>query len=701
MATAQLTAVPARLSVDSSGVRSRAAILVPAAIGGVLLAVILYAAFAHGAVSPSVDARIELIITALAVAAMVPWLWTGTLRIAAPRTAALAIGLLAAFAAWNGITVFWSVAPDQTWLEVNHVVTYLLVLGLGIVIGSSYPRALELVGVGFVWVALAVTAYALGQKLFPGLHVPGLFNLNQTGPLPRLQEPLGYWNALALFIALAVPLAWAVAADQGRSGRARIAALCAIELMVLTIVFTYSRGGLLALAIALAVGIAVSGDRLRCAMWLGLSLAATLPVAVLGLVSPQLTRAGEKLSSRESGGAILAILLSLSLVALIAAARKLLTVEPRVRIAADRLPALRRLAAAGAVVVVVAAVLALAVSSRGLTGTISHAWHTFTTTQPASNYDPNRLLSADSQNRWVWWKEAAGAFGDRPLGGWGAGSFAVVHRLYRRDTLTVQQPHSVPLQFLSETGVVGALLAVGAFVLLLRAGLRAVKRREPGSQRLLAAGAFAAGLAYAIHSLYDWDWEIPAVTLPALLLLGVLVASRARVPGSPVREPLRLGRRGAWLAASTLWLGAFALSIELPNLAASKASAAVVNASATSPAALARARSDAQTASAIDPLSDAGLRAEATLALHQGQLGNAQADLQQAVQREPSDVQAWEQLAYVDVLLRENTRGLEAARHAIALDPQGPNTITYVRARLLNAPPELSPTAGPTPLSAP
>jgi Flp pilus assembly protein TadD len=169
----------------------------------------------------------------------------------------------------------------------------------------------------------------------------------------------------------------------------------------------------------------------------------------------------------------------------------------------------------------------------------------------------------------------------------------------------------------------------------------------------------------------------------------------------PVREPRRLGRRGAWLAASTLWLGAFALSIELPNLAASKASAAVVNASATSPAALARAQSDAQTASAIDPLSDAGLRAEATLALHQGQLGNAQADLQQAVQRQPSDVQAWEQLAYVDVLLRDNTRGLEAAQHAIALDPQGPNRINYVRAGLLNAPPEFSPTARPTPLSAP
>jgi O-antigen ligase len=701
MATAQLTADPTGLSVHSVRARTRSAVLIPAAIATALLALILYAAFAHGAVSPSVDARIELIITGIAVAALVPWLWTGTLRLAAPRTAAVGVGLLGAFGLWSGITVLWSVAPDQTWLELNHIVTYILVLGLAMAIGSSHARGLDFVAVGFVWVALVVTAYALGQKLFPGLHVPGLFDLNQTGPLPRLQEPLGYWNALALFVAMAVPPALAVACDRARPRRTRIAALCAIELMLLTIVFTYSRGGLLALAIGLAVGIVISGDWLRSAMWLGVAVLATVPIAVLGLVSPQLSRAGEKLSSREFGGAILAILLVISLVALVAGARKLIGLEPRLRIDASRFRGLRRLGLAGAGVVVVGIVLALSVSSRGLTGTVSHAWHTFTTTQPASNYDPSRLLSADSQNRWVWWKEAAGAFSDRPLGGWGAGSFAVVHRLYRRDTLTVQQPHSVPLQFLSETGVVGALLAVGAFVLLLRAGVGSVRRREPGSQRLMAAGALAAGLAYAIHSLYDWDWEIPAVTLPALLLLGVLVSSRARVPGAPMRQRHPLGPRAAWLAAGTLWLGVFALSIELPNLAASQASAALVNASATSPAVLAQAQSDARTASALDPLSDAGLRAQATLAIHQGRLASGRTYLQQAVQRAPSDVQAWSQLAFVDVLLRDNAGARSAAQQAIALDPQSPNAINSVRSRLLSAPPEASATATPTPLSGP
>ena len=88
-----------------------------------------------------------------------------------------------------------------------------------------------------------MTAYALGQKLFPGLHVAGRVHLNQTGPLPRLQEPLGYWNALALFIAMGAPIALALAVDSSRRRRARLAALVGLELMLLAVGFTYSRGG--------------------------------------------------------------------------------------------------------------------------------------------------------------------------------------------------------------------------------------------------------------------------------------------------------------------------------------------------------------------------------------------------------------------------------------------------------------------------
>jgi hypothetical protein len=683
--------------------RSRSAVKLPAA----LLLLILYAAFDHGAVALPVDTRLQVAIAAIAAVAGAAWLWSGTLRFSAPRSAIAGTVLLGAFACWSGITVLWSVAPDQTWIELNRAIGYVIVLCLAIAVGASLANAVELVTSGFLAIALAVTVYALGQKLFPGLHLAGVFNLDQTGPLPRLQEPLGYWNALALFLALGVPIALARAVDSSRPPRTRLAAACAVQLMLLTIALTYSRGGLLALAIALIVGIGLGGERLRSLAWLGAAAVAAVPPLVLGLSASSLADAGVSLSSREGAGALLAVVLLVSLAVLVLAGRRLLALEPRLRVDPRRMPTFRRLALGAIAVLVLSAVVALSLSSRGLGGTFSHAWRSFTSTQAVSNYDPNRLLTTAS-NRWVWWKEAAGAFSDRPLGGWGAGSFGVVHLLYRRDTLPVQQPHSVPLQFLAETGIAGALLGLGAFVLLLGAAARSVRGRAQGSERLLVAALLAGAVAYAVHSLYDWDWNIPAVTLPALLFLGVLAGARGARGIEDRSGPTETrslegpgpGSRALWLGALTLWLCAFALSAALPSLAASKANSALVQAADGSPSALASAHSGAALASSLDPLSDAGLRAEATIAIHRGRLIGARGYLQDAVRRDPTDVLAWNQLALVYGLLRDSQSSTVALQRVVALDPSGPRAQTIMRFELLTAPPRASATATPTPLPA-
>jgi hypothetical protein len=691
MSTAELTGTPSGLTGGSRaatrGADTAAPTRLPSLLTGALLAVVLYAALEHGAVTLPAEARLQVAIAALAAAAGGAWLWTGTLRLAAPRVAIVGTALLAGFACWSGITVLWSVAPNQTWIELNRAITYVLTLCIAIALGASSPRAIRQLASGFFLVALVVTLYGLGQKLFPGFHIGGVFDLNQTGPLPRLQEPLGYWNALALFVAMGVPIALALATDARRGPRLRLSALGTVELMLLVIVFTYSRGGLLALAVGLAAGVAASGERLRSAMWLAAVAVATVPPVVFGLESHRLTTAGVSLSHRELAGAELALVLLASLAVLVAVGGRLLALEARVRIAPERAPGVRRVALALAAVLVVSAVVGVSVSSRGLGGTVSHAWHTFTSTKATSNTNPSRLLSADSENRWVWWKEAAGAFSDRPVGGWGAGSFGVVHLLYRRDTLTVQQPHSVPLQFLAETGIVGALLAVGGFALLLASAAGLPRRLPKGPERLLASALLAGAVAYAVHSLYDWDWDIPAVTLPVFLFLGVLVGARRRAtsPAPLVRSSATT--RTLALGALALWLCAFALSAALPSLAASKAAAALVEAASTKSAALRSAQSSAALASDLDPLSDAGLRVEATVALHRGRLARSRAYLMQAVGRDPTDLQAWAQLGQVDALVGD-ARGVErVARRLVALDPRGPWVQVLRRAHVLSAPP--------------
>jgi tetratricopeptide (TPR) repeat protein len=273
-----------------------------------------------------------------------------------------------------------------------------------------------------------------------------------------------------------------------------------------------------------------------------------------------------------------------------------------------------------------------------------------------------------------------------------------VHLLYRRDTLPVQQPHSVPLQFLSETGIVGAALGIGALLLLLGAAGRSVRRRPPGSERLLAAALLTGAVAYGIHSLYDWDWNIPGVTLPALVFIGVVVGARGASDRPPSPDTPAPATRGLRLGALTLWLCVFALSAVLPSLAASKANSALIQAASGSSSALRSAQASAALASSLDPLSDAGLRAEATIAIHRGLLGRARADLQAAVGRDPTDVLAWNQLALVYALLRDTSGATLAAQRVIALDPRGQTAQTLLRSELLAAPPGESAAASQTPL---
>jgi hypothetical protein len=698
MSTAQLS-YPARGSVDALGERLRARPRAPYLLGAALLVLLLYAAFEHGAVASGPNARIQVALSAVAAFAAGAWLWTGTLRLAAPRAAYVGVALLAGFAVWSGVSLIWSVSPEGTWTELNHGLEYVLVLCLAISLGSSLRRSVELVAEGFLVVVLAVAVYALGQKVVPGLYLHDVSTLNQNELLSRLQDPLGYWNALALFVLLGLPIALSLAVDRDRPVRQRLTGLCSVVLIALVIAFTYSRGGVLAAVVAIAVALALSGVRLRALMWLAAAMLAALPAMLFGLLDHSLTTS-TSLSARESAGAALGAILIVSLAGLVSAGHWLARRERAAHVSPERASGITRLLFALVGVAIIAGLLAITVSSRGLTGTLSHEWKTFTNTHEASISSPSRLFAADSANRWVWWKEAVGAWSDRPITGWGAGSFPVVHLLYRRDTLSVQQPHSVPLQFLAETGIVGAALAIAAFALLLTVAVKAVRARAPGGERVLAAALLAAAAAYAIHTFYDWDWDIPAVTMPALVLLGVLLGSAAG-PRKP--RVAGLGIRAVGLVAATLLMCAFALSAAVPSLAGSKANSALVAAASDSAGSLQRAQAGAALATSLDPLSDVGLRVEATIATRRGEYALARRDLLAAVARDPSDAIAWQTLVFVELGLGDISDAMRAADRALLLDPKNAFSVELAtglsqRASFDAEPPRDSPTAAQTPL---
>jgi len=354
-------------------------------------------------------------------------------------------------------------------------------------------------------------------------------------------------------------------------------------------------------------------------------------------------------------------------------------------------------------VVALGCLLVILAAPGGPGGVADRAWGSFTTTKEDKISDPARIVSATSGNRWVWWEEAAGAWSARPLEGWGAGSFPVTHKLYRQVEINVAQPHSMPLQFLAETGLIGALLALGGLGFLVFSALDRVRGMARGRERDIAVALFAGGVAWFVHSLIDWDWDIPGVTVPALLFLGVLVAIprrdlRRQLPTGPPQRPV--GARGAALVAACLLLGLAIVSAWLPALADSKSDSAVLVSTDADDAERGRATAQAELAARLDPTSVRPLLAAASLAEGRGRLLDARNYLIEAVDRQPYSVAAWIRLLRLAIVTADRPGAEAAGRRLRELDPLSSGSrSSAARLALFSVPASASPTATGTPLS--
>ncbi|MEA2265829.1 MAG: hypothetical protein QOE27_1412 [Solirubrobacteraceae bacterium] len=677
-----------------------------------LLALCAYAAFARGATDIAAETRLQVLLAGLALAGAVAWLGVASPPPAISRRALTAVALLVAFAAWSGLSLLWSVAPADTWVEINRTIEYALFTALALAAASRASHATELAARGLLAVAIAVALYALAGKVIPGVHLGGLIDFDQTAIFSRLRAPLDYWNALGLVCVLAAPLALRLATDVTRPDLARLRSLLALGLLLVVLGLTYSRGGILALVVVIAATTWLGGPRLRGLAAFALAALAAVPGLAFAFTQGPLTHDNVPVHDRVGSGLLLGLILIASFAGLGLAGRRLLSLEAGLTPDPDRTARVWRLLGRGALAALAVGVVLLAVSSRGLFGSISHEVDAFTQAKAVPVTQPSRLLSTNSGNRWVWWKEAAGAFSDQPIGGWGAGSFPVTHLLYRQPpALNVRQPHNVPLQFLAETGIVGALLALGALGALVAAALDRVRRTPPGREQALAGACLAAGLAWLVHCVVDWDWDIPGATLPALLLLAVAAAAS---PPPPLAPPARSGpvdrRPPAWpprlalagLAAVTLALAAFAASAILPDLSQTKAQQALAEAgAATTPAQLAHAQTTAELAARLNPLAVEPLLDAAVIADRRG-LRTAERDyLLRAVARAPYEALPWTRLSYVAVTLGDRAGLLSAVRQALAVDPIGlQSLILAATAEPYIALPENSATATGTPLPA-
>jgi len=682
-----LGAPPARIRTPRSGVALLAAVV----------AVCAYAVFAHGAVGLPEEPRLQIGLAFVGVGAAVGLLLTRSLSLRAPAEVWIAVGLLAGFAVWCGVTLLWSVAPEQTWAHVNRAVAYVLVLVLALTLASSLPRAIERFAYGWLLVALACALYGLAGKIMPGVELLGI-DFDHTAVASRLRAPLEYWNALGLVMVLAIPIALRIATDQTRRDPMRLGGLAALFVLLVCLGMTYSRGGVLAFFVALTVVTLLGGQRLRGLAVIGVTIVASIPILGLSFSRPALKDVNVPLDERIPDGILLGLVGAGCLLALLIAGWGLLRLEERTPWDAERTQLVWRGLAATAAILGVLLLAGIASYEGGPGGWADDAWTKFTETSKDEVSDPARLVSSNSGNRWVWWQEAAGAWSDKPLQGWGAGSFAVTHKMYRDTELGVVQPHNMPLQFLAETGIVGTLLVSGALGFLLFCAFERVRAMATGRDRDVAL--FAGALAWVAHGLVDWDWDIPGVTIPALIFLGVLAGTPWRPHSQAPPDHRAIGTRGALVALACVAAGLLVVSAGLPMIADQKASAAQAISTNAGPGELEAAAAEADLAARLDPTAVRPLFAAAAIAQGRDRLVDAQEYLLDAVDRQPYNATAWQRLLELALKTADRPAARLAATRLLELDPIGSGTRALVaRLVLFEVPAAGSPTATGTPLS--
>ena len=567
---------------------------------------------------------------------------------------ALAV-LLVAWAAWTGATIAWSIQPDRSWSVFNRSLTYVALFALGAVAAATARRAPRLAAAALACLVGAAVLWALAGKVVPALGP----DVERSA---RLHAPVEYWNALALLIAMSLPAWLWIAAAPGRRPHLRAGACVALSLSLVALALTGSRGGIAVAALAVGTWLALAAPRLESATALAVAGLPAVAAAVWALSRPGIAEAGVPESDRVDDGALLLVALAVAATFVFLAAFALARAGER----RPPSPRARRLAGQAAVA------LALAVAAGVLVAAVVRvgnpvAWVDARLDEfrnPPSvqvEQGPGRFADVSSNNRWIWWTEAWTLFRGRPLGGSGAGTFALARKPIREGTHSPLDPHNLGLRALSETGLVGFLL-LAATVAAAAAVAAGALRRLRGGDRLATAALVAAAVAYLAHSLVDMGFEFVAVSAPLFVILGVL-AGAGRAPGA------RRGSLLPGLAAAVIVLTAVA-SLATPRLAERRLDDAVDSFAARDVTGAARLAREAQ---ALNPLSIAPLHIEAAAQQALGRLDEAERLYVEAVELQPENPATWYELGRFQLQVRRDpAAALRYLDRSWALDAFGP-----------------------------
>ena len=621
-----------------------------ACAGGAALGLALFAAaYDDGAYSLESRATIAIAVWWAILAGVALGIWP---RRPVPRGAIAAGALLAGFACWDLASTAWAPSAEDAFTEFDRTALYLGVYVL-VVVSSAASRLLRWLD-GLVLAVLAIAVVALVSRLFPGsFPARGLPELLPTSST-RLSFPLGYWNGLAIFVALAFPLLLFWTVEGGRLRRS--AAAAAFPAIGAVIYLGSSRGAAAALACG-AVVFVVAQPRRWAAFFalLAAGLGSALSVALLHAQRPLVEGPLGSAAARSDGQRAALLLLGIS-VLLAAAVESAVALAPRLPRPSRRL----RLACA-------ASILVVCVTAAGAEGWSLRHFSRLPATAPSSirgNAVSDHLLSGSGSGRWQFWTASLQQFESAPLRGDGAGSFASWWARHGSFRYFVKDAHSLFVQTLGELGVVGFALLSGAIGAGAAVGVARL-RRLSGPRRTATAGLLGAFTVYIAGAAVDWMWELTAVTIAGVTFLALLSgpATLPELPRPPRHPGRRLASALAVVACAVLAAEAIVLLTDV-ELGTSQADARHGD--------LAAARNHALAATKLEPWAATPYLQLALVDETAGAVALAHKEIAESIARDRDDWRPWFVASEIETRLGDPTLASRSYAHARELDPRSP-----------------------------
>jgi O-antigen ligase len=567
---------------------------------------------------------------------------------------AVAAGALALYAVWTLISATWS---DSTWralVEFDRTLLYLAAL----VLFGSIPRQgrrVRWMTRGLALGILVVCTAGLITRVLPDVW-PIAPNMAQN----RLSYPLTYWNAMGLLGSIGMILCFHFACSRSEPWPIRLLGAAAVPVLATTVLFTFSRGGILAGAIGVPVYIILSRPRALLS-----GVMATVPTAAIAVFvayqADKLAGSDPTSAAATSQGHHVALVVALCAVGALVIRAFLLGLDswfglhPEVRTGA--------VATVAAAAVVSVAVVSVAFDAPHY---VSHEYHGFVHGGKVVNPgdERQRLSDPSSNGRMDHWRVGVRDGYDRDrLTGEGAGTYELVWAADRPKEfagVTVHDAHSLYVESLSDLGLVGLLTLIAALLTILF-GFAA---RFGGQYRSLYAALGAAALAWALHAGVDWDWEMPVLTLWVFMLGGAALAAprrRVRFRASP-SLPIRAG-----LCAGLILIAVIPASVAISQGRFDHAVQTFLH-DGDCPKVIREARD----ASSILAMRPEPYRLEGYCQARLGRTREAIDSMSKAVRRDPNEWQYRFALSVVRAAAGEDPR--PAARQARRLDPREPLT---------------------------